>query len=73
MTKGLAIDHETADRIAVLCLKDAFDYMQIENEEIEKQIAESFNVPDYKMQDYIYNKRLCEAMRVVLQYYGETV
>ena len=73
MTKGLTIDIETADRITVLCLKDAFDYMQTEIAEVEQQMTESFNVPDYKMEDYVHNKRLCEAMRVILHYYGTTV
>ena len=73
MTKGLTIDHETADRITVHSLKDAFDYMQTEIAEIDKLMVESFNVPDYKMEDYVHNKRLCEAMRVILHYYGETV
>ena len=73
MSKGLTIDLETADRITVLCLKDAFDYMQTEIAEIDKQLAETFNVPAYQMEDYVYNKRLCEAMRVILHYYGTTV
>lgn len=73
MTKGLTIDMETADRITVLCLKDAFEYNQTEIAEIDKLMVESFNVPDYKMEDYVHNKRLCEAMRVVLEYYGTTV
>lgn len=73
MSEGLKIDMETADRITVLCLKDAFDYMQTEIAEIDKLMVESFNVPDYKMEDYVHNKRLCEAMRVILHYYGETV
>lgn len=73
MSKGLKIDMETADRITVLCLKDSFDYMQTEIAEVEKELAESFNVADHKMEDYIYNKRMCEAIRVVLHHYGKTV
>ena len=73
MSKGLKIDMETADNITVLCLKDAFDYMQTEIAEVEKQMTESFNVPDYKTEDYVYNKRVCEAIRVVLHHYGKTV
>ena len=73
MTKGLTIDMETADRITVLCLKDAFEYNQTEIAEIDKRLAELVDVPKYQMEDYVYNKRLCEAMRVVLEYYGTTV
>lgn len=73
MSKGLKIDMETADNITVLCLKDSFDYMQTEIAEVEKQMTESFKVPDYKMEDYVYNKRVCEAIRVVLHHYGTSV
>jgi hypothetical protein len=73
MSKGLRIDMETADRIAVLCLKDSFDYMQTEIVEIDKQLAELIDVPKYKMEDYVYNKRVCEAIRVVLHHYGTSV
>jgi hypothetical protein len=73
MTDSITLDYETADRIAVLSLKDAFNYMQTEIAEIEQLIQESLDVPDYKMEDYVHNKRLCEAIRRVLHYYGETV
>jgi hypothetical protein len=73
MTKGLTIDVETADRITVLCLKDSFDYMQTEIAEIDKRLAELVDVPKYQMEDYVYNKRMCEAIRVVLHHYGTSV
>jgi hypothetical protein len=73
MTKGLTIDRDTADNITVLCLKDSFDYMQTEIAEIDKQLAELVDVPKYKMEDYVYNKRVCEAIRVVLQHFGTSV
>jgi hypothetical protein len=73
MTDSITLNYETADRIAVLSLKDAFNYMQTEIAEIEQLIQESLDVPDYKMEDYVHNKRLCEAIRMVLHYYGETV
>jgi hypothetical protein len=73
MSKGLKIDHETADRITVLCLKDSFDYMQTEIAEIDKLMVELVDVPKYKMEDYVYNKRMCEAIRAVLHHYGTSV
>jgi hypothetical protein len=73
MTKGLTIDHETADRITVLCLKDSFDYMQTEIAEIDKRLAELADVPKYQMEDYTYNKRVCEAIRIVAHHFGTSV
>lgn len=73
MTKGLEIDTETADCITVLSLKDAFNSMQTDIAEIEELMSQSFGVPEYKKEDYFYNKRTCEAILVVLYYYGATV
>jgi hypothetical protein len=73
MTKGLTIDRETADNITVLCLKDSFDYMQTEIAEIDQLMVELVDVPKYKMEDYVYNKRVCEAIRVVLHHFGTSV
>ena len=69
MTKGLELDFETADKITVLNLKDAYNYLQIEIEEI-RALDE---IPDHKAADMCYNVRMVKHIKEVLSYYGETV
>ena len=48
--------------------------MQTEIADIEEQMAQTFHaIPDYKMEDYAYNKRMCEAIRAVLHHFGTSV
>lgn len=69
MTKELTIDFETADKITVLNLKDAYTYLQKEIEEI-RTLDE---IPDHKAADMCYNVRMVKHIREVLSYFGETV
>lgn len=69
MTKGLELDFETADKITVLNLKDAYNYLQTEIEEI-RTLDE---IPDHKAADMCYNVRMVKHIKEVLSYYGETV
>lgn len=69
MIKGLQLDFETADRITVSCLKEAYITMNKEN----KKIEELDPIPGYKGEDLVYNKNMMKNIKEVLKYFGETV
>lgn len=67
MRKGLELDYDTADKITVLNLKDAREYLIKEN----KMLTTLERIPDYQLADYGYNTNLIKAISTVLHYYGE--
>jgi hypothetical protein len=66
---GVKLDFETADKITVCCLKEAYSYMEKESEEIEQLDP----IPGYKGEDLVYNKNMMKNIKAVLEYFGETV
>jgi hypothetical protein len=65
----LTIDFETADRLTLVNLKEALKYNVEENDAIkEKYLLD--DMPDYKLEDFQYNKKLIKALKRVISYYG---
>ena len=67
MSKKFEIDWESADRITVLNLKQALDYMEKEN----KKFAKKKSLADYEQADFVYNSRMIINIKEVLKHYGE--
>jgi hypothetical protein len=63
MTEKLEIDYETADRIALLALKDHRKYVK---KELKAHKKGAWMHPE----DVVYNTQLLEALDVVIHYYG---
>lgn len=62
---GITLDYETADRIALLALKDHLQYLEDEVKEHEE------NGQYMHPRDYDDSKtKLIPALRVVIDYYG---
>lgn len=66
---GIKLDFETADRITVCCLKNAYDLMKNECNQIE----ELDEIPSHKGEDLVYNKNMMKNIKAVLNYFGESV
>lgn len=67
---GVELDFETADRILVCALKEHYEYIKKEVEEIdelERLATESEAIAHVK------NLRTIKAMKLVLAYFGEQV
>jgi hypothetical protein len=71
--KKLELDYETADKITVLCLKDAYLSMNKEVKEALDEIKNNGELPVYKKEDLVYNQSMMIHIREVLKYYGEGV
>lgn len=69
----LKIDYETADKITVCNLIDAYRSMQEDNKAIQKKLSETGQIEDYKKQDMMYNITMMTHICEVLKYFGETV
>ena len=67
MSKKFEIDWESADRITVLNLKEALEYMETENKKFRKKKSLS----DYEKADFEYNTRMIMHIKEVLKHYGE--
>jgi len=65
MSKGLKLDYETADRIAVLVMKDHLAYLE---EEVRLYMEDSKHMhPD----DYVENtKKLIPSLKTLIAYFG---
>lgn len=64
MGRKFYLDTETADKIVVLSLKDAMDYLQ-------KELEDHKNGEWLHPVDVVMNQKYIEAMEFVLGYYGE--
>lgn len=67
---GVPLDFETADRILVCALKEHYEYIKKEVDEVDE--LERL-VTDAESVAHVENLRLIKAMKVVLKYFGETV
>lgn len=63
MAEKLEIDYETAERIALIILKDHRKYLK---KELKAHKRGSWLHPE----DVVYNTKLVEALDVVIKYYG---
>lgn len=63
------ISWEAADLIAVENLREQYEFLVKENEEIEALD----DIPDYKAEDLGYNIKVLKALRTVLKHYGADV
>ncbi len=63
MAEKLEIDYETADRIALIVLKDHKKYLKKELKAHKKGLW-------LHPEDVVYNTKLVEALDVVIKYYG---
>lgn len=67
---GVELDFETADRILVCALKEHYNYIKKEVDEVdelERLATESEAIA------HVENLRTIKAMKLVLAYFGETV
>lgn len=69
----LKIDYETADKITVCNLIDAYRSMQEDNKAIQKKLSETGQIEEYKKSDMMYNITMMTHISEVLKYFGETV
>ena len=60
----LELDYETADRIAVLSLKDHRTY-------VKKDLADYKKGRYMHPEDVVHSQKLIEAMDLIIKYYGE--
>jgi hypothetical protein len=70
-TSGMQIDWETVDRITVSNLMQTYHHTKEFNDSIA--ISNSENPSKHFAEDYMYNMRLLDSLKVVLEYFGETV
>lgn len=68
MTTGIELDYETGDRIAVCVLKQHYDYTLNEIKSFDANTADNGHLKEMKD-----NLVLKDALKIVLQYFGETV
>lgn len=68
---NIYLDYETADRITVDNLKQTFEQLKEDNDRISDNNALNYN--KNQAEDYMYNIRLIESIKVVLSYFGEEV
>jgi hypothetical protein len=66
MIKGLEIDYETADRIALLTMQDQLKYLRKELEDFKEG---KWLHPE----DVVNNAKIIEALELLIPYYGGTV
>jgi hypothetical protein len=69
----LTIDYETADKITIVNLKDAYESMRKDNAVIQQKLTETGQIEEYKKQDMVYNITMMTHISEVLKYFGETV
>lgn len=63
MAKKLELDHETADRITLLSLKDQRAYLK-------KELAQHKKGEYLHPEDVGHNVQLINAMNLIIKYYG---
>lgn len=68
----LEIPFEVADGVTVACLSEQYEYLQSEQEQLEKLI-ESGEIQDHQGADYVSNKRMMAHIKAVLRYCGTDV
>jgi bacterioferritin (cytochrome b1) len=68
MIEGIKVDYETADRITLAVLKE--DYQMVrENVQNLKLLKKNGTIADHMKEDLQYDKELLEALKKVLAYY----
>lgn len=70
MTKLLRISEEFIEEIIKQELTDVLEMLEAEIEDTELDM-EKGDVPEYKLEDYGHNVMCRNALKVVLQFYGE--
>ena len=65
---GVELDFETADRILVCALKEHYDYIKKEVDEVDTLTS---MVTNEQAIGHVENLRLLTAMKLVLSYFGE--
>ena len=65
---GVELDFETADRILVCALKEHYEYIKKDIEEVD-EITNL--VTNEQAVDHVENLRTLAAMKLVLSYFGE--
>ena len=68
---NMYIDWDTADRITISNLMQTYFDMKEFNDGIA--ISNSETPSKHYAEDYMYNMRLMDSIKVVLEYFGETV
>ena len=63
------IPWDAADLIVIENLREQYEFLVKENEEIEALD----DIPDYKAEDLGYNIKVLKALRTVLKHYGADV
>ena len=64
------IDTEILDGFTLANLKEALAFNEKENELISLSYQFTDEMPEYKREDYKYNKKLIKALKRVIHYYG---
>lgn len=67
---GVQLDFETADRILVCALKEHYEYIKKEIDEVDEMTT---LVTDSQALAHVENLRTLKAMSIVLAYFGEKV
>jgi hypothetical protein len=67
---GVELDFETADRILVCALKEHYEYIKKDIEEVDEMTN---LVTDAQAIAHVENLRTLTAMKLVLGYFGEKV
>lgn len=67
---GVQLDFETADRILVCALKEHYEYIKKEVDEVDELERLATNE---EAASHIANLRTIKAMQIVLAYFGEQV
>lgn len=68
---NMYIDWDTADRITISNLMQTYYDIKEFNDGIA--ISNSENPSKHYAEDYMYNMRLLDSLKVVLEYFGESV
>lgn len=72
---GVQIDYETADRILVCALKEHYEYIKKDIEEVDEMPLNSVTESQalYHSKYHSKNLQTFAAMKIVLAYFGETL
>jgi hypothetical protein len=68
----IPLDADTADRITITNLKEAYDNLERDINDMQNQLTEG-TLPEYRNEDLLYNIKMLKHIEQVLSYFGEKI
>lgn len=68
----IPLDADTADHITITNLKEAYDNLERDINDMQNQLTEG-TLPEYRNEDLLYNIKMLKHIEQVLSYFGEKI